>query len=488
VARLFLSRTALEVLDKHQLGTQHLSDLVDKREFAEFVKTTRQAVRDAPEDSHKELAAFEIGYKSYSEACLKKFSPFAVGPPPARWVAKAFPSFVPQTPPKLTLKVLRERPSISDTAIPIALPSRDTFLPLPAKCIDGSPYGFYVGGNVALVPSPLKLSWSEIPSETDTNERFPPPDRSVPDVSVEWGTIALTAILFGSPAFLLSRLVVGRFIALIIGAAVAAYAAKWCKNKFDQRSELKQSSQFTNARRFEDALRAWKWEAKKWYDTDPDWERERADLDIENARIENEVYPAQLKEFEQAEVARRDDYQRSLDEHHAAEVARYKKWQATVRRYVTRESQNRSEWVQGLELTIARFVDQAKWLNLFLEEHPDCHLLYEGVDGERAADRLRANAMKPLKAIDNIIAEWRERGEQEMPPAVAPQPEVAITEAASGSADMSSEKEEALKAMSKEALAKGIFNMECPACKQTIRAFDIVEHFKEQHSNELGEL
>ena len=38
VAQLFLSRTALEVLDKHRLSTQHLSDLDDKRAFADFVK------------------------------------------------------------------------------------------------------------------------------------------------------------------------------------------------------------------------------------------------------------------------------------------------------------------------------------------------------------------------------------------------------------------------------------------------------------------
>ena len=108
LANLFLSRTALEVLDNHGLGTQHLSDLADKRVFADFVKKTRQTVRDTDKEVQADLVAFETWYKDYEDACRATMPSFKPGQEPENWKPGSGPVWRPRYKPSLHYEPLRE--------------------------------------------------------------------------------------------------------------------------------------------------------------------------------------------------------------------------------------------------------------------------------------------------------------------------------------------------------------------------------------------
>lgn len=181
--------------------------------------------------------------------------------------------------------------------------------------------------------------------------------------------------------------------------------------------------------------------------------------------------------FEQSEDERRSEYRRSCNEHRTAELVRYDQWRASVRDYLATESQRRNQWLSRLESYLACLREKAMRLNMFLEDHPDCQILYSAVDGERVAEEHRKKAMASLKAIDQVLEEWRRRSEQEMPS----HPRADQRSVAEPSEDDS---QESLRTQIKQ-MAQAAFGsdgLECPVCGVQVKAKRLMQHYEKEHA------
>jgi hypothetical protein len=461
VGKLLLSRMALEQLEKHGLGTQHLSDLADKRAFADFVKNIRQVVRDIPEEAVADLTTFEIWYKGFDDACQKKFIEYVPGTPrQKKWNSRSFPVFVPSNKPHLSLKKLPDRPQQpwkptqddlcrhhSLEMRPPGRPNYELYVPLPTEISNAAS---------------LSSQWVPSASKEDTEKRFPSTIFSSVNLKLIGSLIGDIAVavfvfssifalhfvfsggIFGSLAYAYcyivgysheASLVVWAYSAAVIGITVAIPMFFSEENKAFSSGFKLRCQEYANARRYEQDLRVWSEAVQKWETNRPvrekafeageiawkekcaaiesNWKTMCAAVEAENVVLSQQHLNA-VQKFDENERIRRDEHHLLFNNHVADEGIRYAVWQESIRLYLSEESVNRGRYLEILEDWLAAFVKQGNKINAFLDDHPDLQLIYCKVDGERQSQRQRELAIKPFAGLLDECEKWRLLSEKEM--------------------------------------------------------------------------
>lgn len=333
IARLALCQIALDELDHHGLGTSHLSDLADKRVFAEFVKSTRQQIRNATPEVQADLLAFETWYKGYNDAVSKGVPAFNESAPPQWRATKAPVRYSRPQPPR---PIRPDLPSPTHRSHPGEFPSPSDYAPLPMTEV-----------NILKDYHPQMLfSPSRIPTKAETDSRFPHKPTSV----------------FG-------------WIDSKVNATEYANARRYEQALRDWAEAVQAHESYVSAH-------------QQWLECNDR-------LSTAYTRMSDEVYPRAREVWEAKERVRREAFEKEWAEFVDSETQRHEKWQNDLQSYEEREARRRSKWHDELKMFQDSLRKQATLLNDFLESHVDLQGMCRKLNVERDIQTCMAQVHLP---------------------------------------------------------------------------------------------
>ena len=345
VARLALSHVALDKLDQQGLGTSHLSDLNDKRTFASFVKSTRQMVLKASDESKADLLAFETWHKCYMDAVGKGFPNFSTKHAP-EWVPREQPRWVEMSEPTLALTGVPDAPAVVRPPahnVPPPPPAAD----LPMIDSTGKPYLLISGAKVLNPDNGEEVSPCNVPSKARTEARFP-----------DWGAV---------PNFTLP--------------ARPHNAGFWWSFKVLYDHGARWRDRCVAATAYEQALRDWALSIQrydKYLANVQDWEQQCEHVSRINDKKREEL-PRRLAEFAKEQVERRASFDAECRVHAEEESQRKQAWENALALHQQEEERRHGQWLDQLTNLCTSVKAQGELINSFLYEHPDLQVLYTPV-------------------------------------------------------------------------------------------------------------
>jgi hypothetical protein len=447
IAQLAFAEAAILAIEENGIELSEFSSIANKRSFNTLVKKTRKVVKEADEDTRQALKTFQHEYEAYVEGRETGVRAFVAAPscewvptdppnwepgepvpafqskPAPEWTVRVPPAWIPGEKPEPELVPIPERPA--EVHAPLPQPRFEDFIAAARWCTSWT--GVKMGQDIPDMSVPVIIddngqNWCCVRlvdrKWVDVN-----PDNGEPITTDNVPSLDETRRRFPTKPT--------GFLRAIFGAPVGWH----------------------HAAKYEQSLRDWAASVKAYKafcENLPIWEIRSREAQAENERILKDVYPDQIKHFEQAEKKRRADWKRALKAHEEAEKVRRSEWEfaciiheetersrreaheRACKVHAEAEKKRREEWEQScvahetaerrrreawqkeilahaaeeetrLEKWKAEIDDCAstlqrlgKTINEFLEEHPDIQLLYSKVDWQKDAEEvLRRAREKP---------------------------------------------------------------------------------------------